>query len=56
MLRDWSWNKAGDVIEVFEPTAKDWIREGIAAPAGEESRSLRVEQATMSYEKRKQRT
>lgn len=52
MLRDWGWHKQGDVVDIFDVTAKAWISDGIAAPA-EESRSIKVEQATVSVERRK---
>jgi len=44
MLRDWSWYKAGQVADVFEPLAQNWIGEGVAAPALEE-RSVAVDRA-----------
>lgn len=33
MLKDWSWHKAGDVVEVFDPTARNWVVVGIAEDA-----------------------
>ena len=45
MLKDWSFHKAGDVVEVFEPTGKNWITTGIAEEP-KDSRSLPVEEAT----------
>lgn len=30
MLKDWGWNKAGDVVEVFAPMARQWVFDGIA--------------------------
>jgi hypothetical protein len=33
MLRDWSYHKQGDVVEVWEPTAQNWMLNGIAEPA-----------------------
>jgi hypothetical protein len=30
LLKDWSFYKSGDVAEVFEPTARNWIDSGIA--------------------------
>lgn len=53
MLKDWGWHKKGDVVDIFDVTAKGWVYEGIAKPVAEESRSIRVEQATISIEKRK---
>lgn len=46
LLKDWSFHKAGDVVEVFEPTARNWIVTGIAESVSE-SRSLpTIEDAT----------
>lgn len=45
LLKDWSYHKAGDVAEVFDPTAKSWISSGIAERA-DEPRSVVVERAT----------
>jgi len=53
MLMDWGWHKEGDVVEIFDVTAKNWIHEGIAKPVTEESRAIKVEQATMTVERRK---
>jgi hypothetical protein len=53
MLKDWGWHKEGDVVDIFDATAKNWVYEGIAKPVVEESRSIKVEQATMTVEKRK---
>lgn len=44
LLKDWSFQKAGAVVEVFEPTGRNWILNGIAAPH-EESRSVEAEEA-----------
>jgi hypothetical protein len=44
MLRDWSWYKAGQVADVHDPLAKNWIAEGAAEPAREE-RSVAVDRA-----------
>jgi hypothetical protein len=30
LLKDWSFHKTGEVAEVFEPTARNWINSGIA--------------------------
>lgn len=30
MLRDWSYHKQGEVVEVWEPTARNWMLNGIA--------------------------
>lgn len=30
MLKDWSWHKAGDVADVFEPLGRNWLNSGIA--------------------------
>ena len=53
MLKDWQWHKEGDIVEIFDATAKNWVNEGIAKPVTEESRSIKVEQATMTVERRK---
>lgn len=42
LLKDWSFHKTGEVAEVFEPTAKNWILNGIAERFAD-SRSLPVE-------------
>lgn len=47
LLKDWSYHKAGDVVEVFEPAGRNWILNGIAVPHAE-SRSIVVEQAVGS--------
>lgn len=44
LLKDWNWQKAGDVVSVFEPTGQNWILNGIAERVSE-SRSVDVEQA-----------
>lgn len=44
LLKNWSWYKAGDVADVFEPLAKNWLHEGVAEPVGEE-RSVVVDRA-----------
>jgi hypothetical protein len=44
LLRDWSYHKQGEVAEVFEPTARNWLINGIAE-AVSESRSLDIEDA-----------
>lgn len=43
LLKEWNYHKQGEVVEAFEPTAKNWILNGIAEPVAE-SRSV-VEQA-----------
>ena len=53
MLADWSWHTKGDVVEIFDPTARGWISDGLAELVIEESRSVVVEQATMNIERRK---
>ena len=55
MLKDWQWHKAGDVVDIFDATAKAWISDGIAVKVEEESRSVQVEQATLNIERRKVR-
>ncbi len=44
LLKDWSFHKAGEVAEVFDPTARNWIHSGIAEPFTD-SRSLPVERS-----------
>lgn len=44
LLKDWSFQKAGTIVEIFEPTGRNWILNGIAAPH-EESRSREPEEA-----------
>lgn len=44
LLKDWNWQKAGSVVDVFEPTGQNWILNGIAERVGE-NRSVDVEQA-----------
>jgi len=49
LLKDWGFNKAGDTVEVFEPTAKNWLLNGIAEEP-QEVRSVEVvEQATAPH-------
>ena len=46
LAKDWSFHKAGDVADVYEPMAKNWIASGIAEPFSEpERRDLPVERA-----------
>jgi len=44
MLKDWSWYKAGQVVDIYDPLAKNWLQEGVALPA-QEDRSIDVERA-----------
>ena len=44
MLRDWNWQKAGSIADVFDPLGEDWIRNGVAE-LFVESRAIEVEQA-----------
>jgi hypothetical protein len=53
MLADWSWHRKGEVVDIWEPTARGWVSDGLAEVAHEESRSVVVEQATMQIERRK---
>jgi hypothetical protein len=43
MLKDYNWQRAGWVGDVFDATAEQWVKEGIAELY--ESRTLPVEQA-----------
>jgi hypothetical protein len=42
LLKDWNFHKTGDVVDVFEPTGKNWIATGIADPVVER-RDVQVE-------------
>jgi hypothetical protein len=53
LLKDWQWHKQGDVVEIFDATAKAWVSDGIAVKVPDEARSIEVEQATMQVERRK---
>lgn len=44
MLKDWSWHKKGDVADVFDPTAKNWVAAGIAEVASD-ARTIPAERA-----------
>ena len=44
LLKDWGFQKAGDVAEVFEPTARNWMLNGIAEQVTE-ARNVLVETA-----------
>jgi hypothetical protein len=44
LLQNWNWYKAGDVADVFEPLAKNWIHSGLAETV-EEARAVVVERA-----------
>jgi len=43
LLKDWSFHKAGEIADVFEPTARNWIFNGIAEGVVD-VRSMPVEQ------------
>lgn len=45
LLKDWGFSKAGDVVDVFEPTGRNWLLNGIAEEHSE-SRCVSVERAT----------
>jgi hypothetical protein len=45
LLKDWNYRKSGEVVDVFEPTAKDWIRSGIAEEPVDQRSAVVVEQA-----------
>lgn len=38
LKKDWNFHKAGDVVDAFEPTAKNWLAAGIADPFVEPER------------------
>jgi hypothetical protein len=44
LLKDWGFHKAGSVVDAFEPTAKNWLLNGIAEQVTE-SRAVVVETA-----------
>jgi ribosomal protein L9 len=44
LLKDWNFHKHGDVVDVFEPIARNWLATGIAE-AAPEKRDLIVERA-----------
>lgn len=45
MLKDWNWQKAGSIAEVFDPLGEDWIQNGVAE-LFVEPREVVVERAT----------
>jgi hypothetical protein len=47
MLRDWGWYQKGQIAELFEPVAMEYIKEGFAE-ATSEARSVPVERAEES--------
>lgn len=49
LIKDWSFHKSGEIAEVFEPTARNWISSGIAVEVID-SRSLPVDQAVDSQQ------
>lgn len=44
MNQDWNFYKAGEIAEVFEPLARNWIQSGVAS-AIVDPRSLETERA-----------
>jgi hypothetical protein len=48
LIKNWSFYKSGEVAEVFEPTARNWILNGIAEEAVD-SRSIPVERTVDSH-------
>jgi ribosomal protein L9 len=44
LLKDWNFHKTGDVVDVFEPIARNWLATGIAE-SPPERRDLEVERA-----------
>lgn len=46
LLKDWSWHKAGDVTDVFEPLGRNWVNSGIAE-AFTEPKSVPAERAVV---------
>lgn len=47
MLKDWSFYRKGVVASVYEPTARNWLNTGIAAPVETRSETV-VEDTTVS--------
>lgn len=45
LIKDWSFHKSGDIAEVFDPTARNWILNGIAEELVDR-RSVSVERVT----------
>jgi hypothetical protein len=44
MLRNWGWYQQGEVAELFDPVAEEYIKNGFAERLGEK-RSVEVERA-----------
>jgi hypothetical protein len=44
LLKDWNFQRQGEIAEVYEPTARNWILNGIAEEITD-SRSLPVERS-----------
>lgn len=47
LLRDWNYQKQGEVVAVYEPTARNWIFNGIAEEVVD-SREVPVERAIVA--------
>lgn len=44
LLKDWNYQKQGDVVDVYEPTGRNWVLNGIAEEVVD-TREMPVEQA-----------
>lgn len=49
LLKDWNFQKKGDIASVYEPTARNWIFNGIAEEVVD-SRDMPVERAVATEE------
>lgn len=50
LLKNWNYRKAGDVVDVFDPTARNWVFNGIAEEVSERQQAEVVEQAVASHD------
>jgi hypothetical protein len=48
LLKDWSYHKTGDTVDVWEATGRNWILNGIAEPPPPDRRSVDVEDTRSS--------
>ena len=56
MIKDWSFHRTGDVVDVFDPTAIDWINSGVARRAVDSSKEETVERSVVAEPPRVERT
>jgi len=45
LLKDWSFHKSGDIVDVFDPTARSWLASQIAEEVIDKRSLEPVEQA-----------